>query len=88
MLAFYSPAAPTKLSADISSRGLGTALLQKIEEEWKPIAYSSRSMSEMEKRYAQIKKEALATVWACDKFASYIIGLKILIETDQKPLVP
>ena len=84
MLAFYSPAAPTKLSADISSHGLGTALLQKIEEEWKPIAYSSR----MEKRYAQIKKEALATVWACDKFASYIIGLKILIETDQKPLVP
>ena len=45
-------------------------------------------MSETEKRYAQIEKEALATAWACDKFANYIIGLKIIIETDHKPLVP
>ena len=76
VLAFYSSSTPTKLSADASSHGLGAVLLQKVEGEWKPIAYASRSMSETEKRYAQIEKEALAAVWACDKFASYIIGLK------------
>ena len=62
--------------------GLGAVLLQENGGEWKPVAYASRSMSETEKRYAQIEKEALATAWACDKFANYIIGLKIIIETD------
>ena len=60
---------------DASSHGLGAALLQRSDGEWKPVAYASRSMSEMEKQYA-----ALATVWACDKFASYIVGLKFHIE--------
>ena len=45
-------------------------------------------MTDKEQRYAQIEKEALATVWACKKFATYIIGIKFLIETDHKPLVP
>jgi len=58
------------------------------EPTWKPVAYASRSMSETECRYAQIEKEALATTWACDKFAPYILGKKIHIETDHKPLVP
>eukprot|EP00731_Ephydatia_muelleri_P032552 Em0024g96a len=88
VLAFYTPDAPTKLSADASSHGLGAVLLQRSDGEWKPVAYASRSMSDTEKRYAQIEKEALATVWACDKFASYIVGLKVHIETDHKPLVP
>lgn len=60
--------------------------MQKCEEVWKPIAYASRSMTEMEQRYAQIEKEALATTWACEKFSTYILGMRFLIETDHKPL--
>ena len=44
-------------------------------------------MSETEKRHSQIEKEALAVTWACDKFANYIIGIHIIIETDHKPLL-
>ena len=44
-------------------------------------------MSETLKRYSQIEKEALAVTWACDKFANYIIGIHIIIETDHKPLL-
>ena len=55
---------------------------------WKPVAFTSRSMTEVERRYAQIEKEALATTWACEKFADYILGAKFTIETDHKPLVP
>ena len=54
-----------------------------------PVAYVSRSITEGETRYAQIKKEALATTWACERFTNYILGKQIIqIETDHKPLVP
>ena len=45
-------------------------------------------MSETEKHYAQIEKEELATVWVCDKFASYNYWTQVFIETDHKPLMP
>lgn len=88
VLTLYDPNADTKVSADASSHGLGAVLLQKVEEVWKPVAYASRSMSDTEKRYAQIEKEALATTWACEKFSMFILGKHIEIETDHKPLVP
>ena len=87
-LALYDPEAQTKLSADASSYGLGAVLLQQFGTEWKPIAYTSRSMSKTEQRYAQIEKEALATTWACEKFSDFILGKSIEIETHHKPLVP
>ena len=45
-------------------------------------------MTDTEKRYSQIEKEALALVWACEKFSDYVIGKAILLETDHKLLVP
>ena len=87
-LALYDPAADTKISADASAYGLGAVILQKQANNWKPIAYASRSLSETERRYAQIEKEALAIAWACDKFAMYLLGKRFQVETDHKPLVP
>ncbi len=87
-LALYNPSAQLKVSADASSFGLGAVLFQHEEDTWKPVVYASRSMSETERRYAQIEKEALATTWACEKFTDYILGKRFLIETDHKPLVP
>ena len=86
ILAYYNPNLPTKVSADASSYGLGAVLLQESHSVWEPVAFASRSMTETETCYAQIEKEALATAWACDKFAHYIIGLTVIIETDHKPV--
>ena len=50
--------------------------------------YASRSMTDTERRYAQVEREALAVTWACEKFADYITGLTDLtLETDHKPLL-
>ena len=88
MLALYHPGGDTKVAADASSFGLGAVLLQRIDNNWRPVAYASRALSETERRYAQIEKEALAVTWACTKFSDYLLGSKFLIETDHKLLVP
>ena len=88
VLAMYDPAAETKVSADASSFGLGAVMLQKAGNEWRPVAYASRSMTDTERRYAQIEKEALAVTWACEKFRNYLLGQQFHIESDHKPLIP
>ena len=88
VLALYDPAARRKILADALLYGLGAVLLQQQEGQWRPVAYASRSMTDAERRYVQIEKEALAVTWACQKFSNYILGSKFLIESDHKPLVP
>ena len=53
VLAHYDVTAKTKVCADTSSYRLGAVLLQKQRELWKPVAFSSHSLSGTELRYAQ-----------------------------------
>lgn len=88
VLALYDRNAETRISADSSNFGLGCSLDQKqSNNEWKMVMCASRCLTSTEKRYAQVEKEALASTWACEKFRNYILGKRIQIITDHKPLV-
>ena len=80
---------PTFVVADASPVGLGAVLLQKQDdlESVKPIAYVSRSLSQTERRYSQIEREALGCVWAVERFHNYLFGNDFTLLTDNKPLV-
>ena len=61
----YSLTAPTRLIVDASPWALGSVLLQQeTVSTYRPIAYGSRSLTEVEVKYAQIEKESLAIVFA------------------------
>ena len=82
VLSYFDPSIRSTIQADASQQGLGACLLQK----GKPIAYASRSLLPAECNYAQIEKELLAIVFACQKFHEYIYGFHTKIHSDHKPL--
>ena len=87
VLVYFDPQKQIKISSDASKDGLGAVIMQLHDSKWLPVAYAARSMTDAECRYAQIEKECLGIVFACEKFHEYIYGAKIAAETDHKPLV-
>ena len=83
----YDPALPLLLATDASKTGLGAVLSHRLSNGLeRPIAYASRTMSATEQRYPQIDKEALAIVWAVQKFFNYLYARHFTLITDHKPL--
>ena len=81
-LKYFDPTKPTILEVDSSLEGLGAAIIQDGE----PVAFASKSLSDAEKRYANIERELLAVVFGCERFHTYIFGKEVTVESDHKPL--
>lgn len=82
VLKYFDPNKHTKLSVDVSSKGVGAVLLQ----EGHPIAYASKALTSCQQNYAQIEKEMFAIVFGCTRFHEYIYGMRTIeVETDHKP---
>ena len=85
-LAYFRGDCNTRIIADAGPHGLGAALTQLQDGEWRAISYASRNLTEVERRYSQTEKEALALVWAYERFNIYVYGRQFELETDHKPL--
>ncbi|GFX47812.1 transposon Tf2-6 polyprotein [Trichonephila clavipes] len=77
---------PFVIRADASSVALGAVLLQGEKYEEHPIEYASRLLSSSERNYSTTEREALAVVWALEKFRGYVEGQTIRLSSDHQPL--
>jgi len=68
VLRYYSLHDEVTIQCDASQTGLGAALLQNGQ----PVAYSSWALTSAETHYAQIEKEFLAIVFACQHYDAFI----------------
>ena len=72
-----------------SLKGLELALLQLVENVWKPVQAGSRSLTPTESRHAVIELEALAACLAMKKCGMYLQGLPhFTLLNDHQPLKP
>ena len=88
VMAYFDPNKQTEVIVDAGPGGLGAILAQKQSDvgQFKVVAYASRALSDTETRYSQTEKEALAIVWGCEKFHTYLYGTTFDLITDHKPL--
>ena len=88
-IGFFNLNWDTQVTVDASPVGLGAVLTQSNPDnksDKRVICCVSRTLSETEKKYSQIEKEAYAIVWACERLELYLVGNKFDLYTDNKAL--
>ena len=63
---------PFRIECDASKYGVGGVLSQQCGKQWKPIAYFSKHLSQVEKNYSTSERELLAIVLCVEYFKQYI----------------
>ena len=53
----------------------------------RPVAFTSRTLTETERKYSQLEKEALAIVFGVQKFHQYLYRIRFKLRTTHKPLM-
>jgi len=86
ILSFPDYSEPFYVVTDASEYAIGAALMQMKGNKLFPITFASKVLNPTEARRPIIRKEAYAIVFALKKFRYIILGYKIIILTDCKPL--
>ena len=83
VLKYFSPEAQTEGQSDGSQNGLGFVLMQ----DGQPVTYASRALTPEEQRYSRIERELLAQVFGLEHNHHYTFGRRVILWTDDKPLI-
>ena len=89
-LAYFSPRWETEIICDASPVGLGSILVQSNPDnpqERVIIAFASRTLSTLERKYSQVEREALALIFAVEKFHMYVYGKHFKLFSDARAIV-
>jgi len=78
---------PFVVQTDASEIGVAAVLCQEYNEVLCPVAYASKRLLDRESRYSTIDREALAIVWAVNKFKYFLYGRHFVLDTDHQPLL-
>lgn len=81
-LGYYNVNDRTQVIADASPVGLGAVLIQFKDNDPRIISFANRSLKQPERNYAQPEKEALALVWAVERFHYFLFGRDFELVTD------
>lgn len=85
---YFKDEDPIVLFTDASPWGLGAVLVQTDDlGKDRIIACASKSLTETEARYPQLHREALAIVWAMERFSYYLLGRRFKLKSDSKALM-
>ncbi|XP_062557365.1 uncharacterized protein LOC134222239 [Armigeres subalbatus] len=86
-LGLIDPNDETELFVDASPVGLGAVLTQRDKMNIsRIISFASKGLTKVERIYPQTQREALAVVWAVEKFYPYLFGMRFTIYTGHKTL--
>ena len=86
-LSVFDPSLPTIVSTDASDYGLGAILTQMHPDGTeRTVACASRSLNSAERKYSIVEKEALACVWAAERWRTFLWGTKFTLRTDHQAL--
>ena len=88
ILVHFNPTLPIGISCDASEVGLGAVLFHRYSDgSERPIANASKTLTNTQRGYSQIQKEALAIIFALNKFHQFLYGRTFILVTDHKPLI-
>ena len=82
MLACYDQSKPIIVQTNAIKYSLSAALIQCS----RPIAFTNKTLTDIETHYANVKKECLSVHFGLEKFHTYLYGRYVIIENDHKPL--
>ena len=82
ILEYYDPNKEMVLENDANIKGLCACLMQ----QGKPVYFTSKALTEAQKRYVVIELESLAVALTMEKFHHFLYSTHFFLETDKKPL--